>query len=96
MTSCTVTYEALCATAAALGIDIGVGLRDGRHEIVLVDYGRCRSLTVPVADSFDAAVTVLCCSLALVRDCPGCVGEGVRLAAMWPELAALGSTLPTA
>ncbi len=92
MSAYPVTFPALCATAARLGVDIGVALRDGRHEITLVDYGGCRSLTIPVADSFDAAVTVLCCSLALVRDVPGCVGEGVRLAAVWPELAALAST----
>ena len=64
--------------------------QDGRHQIRLVDAGAgargSRSLTVPVAHGFDAAATMLCCSLALARDVPGMVGEAPALAAAWPEL----------
>ena len=69
------------------GVEVRVGLAgDGRHQIRLVDFARCRSVTVPVERSFDAAVTMLCCSLALARDVPGIGGEAPRLAATWPEL----------
>jgi hypothetical protein len=44
---------------------------------------------VPVAHGFDAAATMLCCSLALARDIGDTGGEAQRLAAAWPELVEL-------
>jgi hypothetical protein len=83
------TFADLCAAMAAAGVDVLVGLEDGRHVIRLVDRGGARALEVQVALGFDREVGVLCCSAALCADVPGCAGPGVDVARRWPELAAL-------
>ena len=88
----TLTFAALCSLADRMGADVGVECGSGGHVITLVDFGRCRSLRIPVPASFDAAVSALCLSLALIRDVPGCVGDGVAILATWPELADLASS----
>lgn len=85
----TVTFEVLRDAVGELGIDVGVRPRAAGHEIRLVDHARCRSLCIPVSASFDAAVSGLCLSLALIRSVPGFVDDGMRTAAEWPELVEL-------
>jgi hypothetical protein len=71
------TFAALCEAMDAAGVEVLVDERRGRHVLRLVDWGRCRDIAVPVPPrGFDAAVAVLCCSLAL----------GAEQAAAWPEL----------
>jgi hypothetical protein len=87
-----VTFQALCTAMDAAGVEVRVTLgADGRHVIGLADPAprRGRSLAVPVARGFDAAATMLCCSLALARDVGDTGGEARRLAAAWPELVEL-------
>jgi hypothetical protein len=86
-----IAFARLCHAMERAGVEVHVPLgEDGRHLIRLFDSGAgaggSRSLTVPVVHGFDAAATMLCCSLALARDVPGVVGEAPALAAAWPEL----------
>ena len=83
------TFGELCAAMEAAGIDVRVALEGAWHVIRLVDHHGIRSLDVPVRRGFDREVAVLCWSLALCADVPGCAGPGVALAREWPELAAL-------
>jgi hypothetical protein len=85
------SFQRLCDVVEAAGAEVRVERAgDGTLVLRLVDFGRCRSVAVPVPRSFDAAVRTLCCSLALAADIPGFTGEGPALAAAWPELAELG------
>jgi hypothetical protein len=84
-----ITFGDLCVAMDGAGVELRVRLERECHAIQLVDFPRCRSITVPVMHGFDAAVTALCCSLALAADVAGIVGEGPRLAREWPELVRL-------
>ena len=68
-----VTYAHLHDAMRAAGVEVRVarGAEDAL-ALSLVDFGRCRSVAVPVpARGFDAAATALCCSLALAAMVPG-------------------------
>lgn len=91
-----VTYAHLHDAMRAAGVEVRVarGAEDAL-ALSLVDFGRCRSVAVPVpARGFDAAATALCCSLALAAMVPGFGGAAVGLERDWPELAALARAAP--
>jgi hypothetical protein len=77
-----VPFALLHDAMRAAGVDVLVRRgRDGALSVSLVDPDRGRSVAVPVPPrGFDAAATVLCCSLALTA---------APLRREWPELAAL-------
>jgi hypothetical protein len=86
-----VPYADLHDAMRAAGVEVRVA-REGEEALALslVDFGRCRSVAVPVpARGFDAAATSLCCSLALAAMVPGFGERAAGLARDWPELAAL-------
>ena len=73
-----VSFQRLCDVLDAAGVEVGVARAPGGpHVLRLVDFGGCRSLALPVPGGFDAAVTMLCCSLALAADVPGFAGEAL-------------------
>lgn len=88
----TPTYPGLWAAMDAAGVEVRVVTTPAGLVLRLVDFHRLRSLDVPVPMSFDRAVAVLCCSLALCAELPGLPGEGGAIARRWPELAALATS----
>src|SRR4051794_25245795 len=89
-----VTFADLHDTMRAVAVEVRVA-REGEDALALslVDFGRCRSVAVPVPRrGFDAAATALCCSLALAAMVPGFGGAAVAAAQDWPELAQLART----
>jgi hypothetical protein len=82
MTDPCVPFAVLHDAMRAAGVDVLVRRGgDGALSVSLVDHDRRRSVAVPVPPrGFDAAATVLCCSLALAA---------APLRREWPELASL-------
>jgi hypothetical protein len=81
-----VTFAQLADHLEAAGIEVGVALTDGGHELVLRDGDR--ALRFAVTGSFDAAATVLTLSASLqIQLVPQTPAGQVRSAAYdWPEL----------
>jgi hypothetical protein len=86
------TYADLCDAMDAAGVEVRLGLEDGRLVLRLVDHHGLRSLSHLLATSPDREVAVLCCSLALCESLDGPLDAGRAMAREWPELAVLGRT----